>query len=739
MSSNYTFCGYDFQGPGSKAGVSTDGGINLNSVTVQYNLRNNPELCRMIYEGIVPSYYGNTPTVEDCGSGTIADLPTVIEYNEKGEVTDVNPVELAQMSGQIPTVNFTGALSPMYHDNAQPTMPTGYAMPFQNVAGWGQPMMNGYMPLNFTPPGAVPFNYNPVNPAQPIPNMSQAMQEWNEYQRKKGFRAPIPTDTDFPEFGLLSGFHRGFDPMACTAPGQDEFYDPSCGGRIGLSEMVHMQALANAAFTYGWVPGQLIERREQMMFPGINEDHNMPTPSNNPVIGANGVAQRRVGNSNMFGPTIMANQLPIPNMVATNPYMAGVNQVGGYNMYGAQQNVPTPYMQARYNYAIHNGFQSVQEMDNNDFRILKRASRCAHADMSEDEFNQYFIDHWCKRFTDIYDERKKSADANQKRQSANPEIAKVKCTLKKGDKILASSDGHNPEEYRRLCDNVRQCNANSAYKTPEAMAWFKQRDEQLRAMKDNMIINLYQSAPERKYDDKPMLEFMEHGWVESFFHHLNHRANLDRMDPKKRLQAAHIDQTGFMRNCIERGMGMLPAAKSRIEAEDKMFYVNQPHPDEEIADKPRGSWGVKANGEPLDPNFYPMYGYATYIADPAHPELSIPFPRAFIQDVYDGYTKYCVAVNQTSKKKAVPMNYDEFEETTGVRVIDNDEFLKGYSGIEGTEKLSDTARKALNEKLQVPIWAHMDPSYERDMAEFDDPCGDIPTEVLLKDLEEESS
>lgn len=736
MSSNYTFCGYDMMDPNSKAGQAGEG-INLNSVTVQYNLQNNPELCRMIYDGTVPSMYGNTPTVEDGGSGTIADLPTVMEYNEKGEVTNVNPVELAQMSGQIPTVQFSGALSPMFHDNAQPTAMSGYTMPFTNIAGWNNPAImqqGGYMPINFTPPGYVQYNYNPVNPASPVPNMSEAMQEWNEYQRKKGFRAPIPTDTDFPEYGLLSGFHRGFDPMACTAPGQDEFYDPSCGGRLGLSEVVHIQALANAAMTYGWQVGDIIERREQMMFPGINEDHNNPIPSNNPVIGNNGMPQRRLGTSGFFGPTMFANQLPISNMVATNPYMAGMTTVGGYNMMGMQQNLPTPYMQARYNYAIHNGFQSVQEMDNNDFRILKRVSRCAHAEMSKDEFDQYFVDHWCKRFTDIYDYRKETEEANKKRMMNNPEIPRVKCTLTKGDKILASSDGHNPEEYRILCDNVRRCNAN--YKSPEMMQWARTQQEQLRAMKDNVINTLYQSAPERKYDDKPMLEYMEHGFVEGFFHHLNHRVQLDRMDPKKRLQAAKIDQTGFMRNCIERGMGMLPAAKSRIQTEDAMFYVGQKHPDEEIGDKPRGSWGMKANGEPLDPNFYPMYGYATYIADPEHPEMSIPFPRAFIQDIYKGYVEYCAAINKTSKKKAIPMGYEEFEQATGVRVCDNEDFVKKYSGIEGTETISETAKKAIEtENLNMPSWGYLSPA-ERDQFEFEDPCADIPTEVYLQDLEE---
>ena len=39
MSSNYTFCGYDMMDPNSKAGQAGEG-INLNSVTVQYNLQN---------------------------------------------------------------------------------------------------------------------------------------------------------------------------------------------------------------------------------------------------------------------------------------------------------------------------------------------------------------------------------------------------------------------------------------------------------------------------------------------------------------------------------------------------------------------------------------------------------------------------------------------------------------------------------------------------------------------------
>ena len=35
----------------------------------------------------------------------------------------------------------------------------------------------------------------------------------------------------------------------------------------------------------------------------------------------------------------------------------------------------------------------------------------------------------------------------------------------------------------------------------------------------------------------------------------------------------------------------------------------------------------------------------------------------------------------------------------------------------------------------MPSWGYLSPA-ERDQFEFEDPCADIPTEVYLKDLEE---
>lgn len=740
MSSNYTFCGYDMQDANSKAGRSGEG-INLNSVTVQYNLRQNPELCKQIYEGTVPSMYGNGPTITDGGTCTIDELPTVCEFNEKGEMIDVNPSEMAQMAAMMPTANFSGALHPMFHDNAQPTNPAAPQMynPLMQMPSMGmmyqqqQQAVNGCYPPNFVPAGAVQYNYNMINPMAPIPNLQPTMKEWNDYQRTKGFRAPVPLDTDFPEFGLLSGFHQGFDPYDVNVK-QDEFYDVSCGGRFGLAAVVHEQCLANAASVWGWQPGDLIDRREQMMFPGVNSDHSDPTPSREPVRNPDGSIQRRLTGS-AFMPAMMANQLPIGNMVATNPYMAGMTTVGGYQMQQPTQ-VPTPYMQARYNYAIHNGFQSVQEMDNNDFRILKRISRAAHNDMTQEEFDEFFDKNWCKRFTDLNEMR---ANAEKARNAVIEEepITPMKVTLKKGDKILASLDCDDPVQYREHCVNVRRCAA--AYKSPEQLQREREYAEYLRYGKDMVCAKLHAQAPERKYDDKPMLEFMQYGFVESFFYHLNQQEALNRLNPEYRLRVAKIDQTAFIKRCIENGIGLYPAQKSRMDLQNKMCYVGETHPDPEIGDKPRGSWGVCANGDPLDPNFDPMFGYMTYIPDPEDPSKSIGFPRRFIEESYDGYAAFCCAANVRSSTPLKVMPYQPFEDMTGVRVMDNQEFLDRYQGLYGIDKYVAAAKRGIaverREDLNRPIWADLKAQMQ-DQMEFEDPHGDIPTDALLQDLED---
>lgn len=729
MSSNYVFCGYDMQDVNSKAGRSTEG-INLNSVTVQYNLQNNPELCRMIYEGTIPSMYGNSPTVSDGGTCTVDELPTVYDINEKGEIENVNPMELAQMTQQqqtMPVVQFTGALNPAYHDAAQPTAMVGmpqYNAGYQMQNPYFQPFYGqpngGFYPINYTPYGAVQYNYNPVSPMSPIPNIQPAMQEWNDYQRTKGFRAPVPTDTDFPGYGLLSGFHRGFDPHVALAPGQDEFYDVSMGGRAGLARVVHEQALANAAMVWGWRPGDVIDRREQMMFPGINNNHDSPLPSKEPVTNPDGTVQRRLTGS-ATPRRMMANQLPIPNMVATNPYMAGTQMVGGYAMQPTVE-VPTPYMQARYNYAIKNGFQSIQEMDNNDFRIIKRCSRAAHSDMSDEEFNEYFEQAWCKQFTDIYEFRKKCAEEEKKmKQASVTSIPKMKITIRRGDKILVKVDCDDPNTYRQHCEGVRRCAAS--YITPQQYEQMRQYNESVRMLKDMRIAQLHSMAPERKYDDKPMLEFMAHGWVESFFYHLDQQVIIDRANPEKRMKVTRVDQTAFIKRCLERGIGLSPAAASRLETENKMFYVGEEHEDPFIGDKPRGSYGMNANGTPLDLNTYPMYGYATYIPDPERPDISIPFPRRFIQDIYIGYERYCGAINEKSKKKITPVSYEEFAESTGVRIIDDQEFLDKYQGLAGTEKYIEAAKRGVEmQKSLSTHWGTSDPNDE-----------EMPIDVLLED------
>lgn len=747
MSSNYTFCGYDMLDPNSKAGRGgEDGGINLNSVTVQYSLRQKPELCRAIYEGLVQSVFGNGPTISDGGTCTIDELPTVCEFNEKGEMINVNPEELAQMASMIPTANFSGALHPMFHDNAQPTSVASPQMynpyiqqqqqnPMMQPMGMQQQQAYCYPP-NYVPYGVVPYNYNRVDPMKPIPNIQEAMKEWNDYQRRKGFRAPVPLDTDFPEYGLLSGFHQGFDPYDVDIK-SDDFYDVTCGGRFGLAAVVHEQCLANAAMVWGWQPGTLIERKEQMMFPGVNNDHSDPTPSRTQVLNPDGTVQRRLTGSAM-PPAMMANRLPISNMVATNPYMAGMTTVGGYQMQQPTP-VPTPYMQARYNYAIHNGFQSVQEMDANDFRVLKKISRAAHNDMTNEEFEEFFDKNWCKRFTDLNELRENAKKAQTVAVEEEP-IPPMKVTLKKGNKVLASIDCSDPVQYREHCANVRRC--ASVYQSPEQLNREREYHALARYNKDLICARLHAQAPERKYDDKSMLDFMAHGFVESFFYHLTEQERLNRMNPEYRLKAAGVDQTAFIKRCIECG---LPAQKARMDLENKMFMVGETHPDPDIGDKTRGSWGMMANGQPLNLNHDPMFGYLSYIPDPENPDISIGFPRRFIEECYDGYVGFCNATNLKSSKPLIPMSYPEFEKMTGVRVFDNQTFLDKYVGLDGIDEYVGAAKRGIQaekerekekEDLNRPIWADLKASMQ-DRMEFEDPHGDIPTDALLQDLEDD--
>lgn len=679
MPSNYTFCGYDMLSPQSKAGRS-DTGINLNSVTAQYTLQNNPDLARSVFEGIIPSRFDNSPTVSD---GGVVELQNPLE--EKGAMS-MNPMELAQATSPFPSMSFPGALG-MYQDQFQPTAGIPQYTPSGMYGGYGyQYSPNGFMPISYIPPGQVPFNFSIADPSVAVGSQGFAG-EWNEYQRQKGFRAPIPASTQFEDEGLLSGFHEGFDPHAAMGPQPDEFYDVSAGGRLTLGEQARQQMMQIASYTWGYQPGQLVERREIMMFPGINMNHGDPRPANE-VTDYSGKPQRRLGNSG--GSSIPSTSLPISNMVSTNPYMAGVTSVGGYN-FGGMSNVPSPYMQARYNYAIHHGFQSIQEMDNSDFRVLKMLNRIANCDKSWGECEEIFEKRFCTPFEKP--EVKKPSPAQQFGQE-DKEIPRMKVAFVRGDEVLASCNMEDNNIYREHLHNVNLC--IGCRKTDAQKAMEIATQESIRAAKDNMISLMYLRAPERKYDKKSMFEFMEHGFVESFMHLLNLQDELNRTNPNMIRQNQQINTTAFLRNTLERGMGILPAEVARIEAENKMFYKNEDLPDESLKGVKRGGYGVKPDGTPMNPEQAPMFGYTSYIPDPEHPERSIGFPRRFIEEVYEGYLRYCGSVNTHSKKtKIKPLDHDTFINELGVSIVDDDEFLKRFGHLEGTERFSEAAKRSL--------------------------------------------
>lgn len=735
--SNCVIGGYDMLDENSKAGRSDCNGINLNSVTARYTLSQNPETCRLIYEGIIPSYFGNGPTVEDCGTVTVDQLPTVAEFVREKEGDYVNPMQLAQATtGQpMPSYQFMGALAPQYHDNSQPTFHAaniisggGNVVPY----GYGQPMP---MP---TPVPMQPFGMYPNNPpVNKNGEINYAKQEWEEYQRTKGFRAPIPLDTDFPEPGPLSGFHKGFDPHQRLLQSDEEFYDATLNGRIGISEWVHQQQLAQYAGVWGYVPGQVIDRRENMMFPGINEDHHCSTPSTEPVLNHQGVPQVR-STPRQLGNTILApNQLPIANMVANNPYMQGVTQIGGQPMYQQPAAVPTPYMQARYNYAIANGFQSVQEMDNNDFFVLKKISRCVNHDMTPEEFEEHFERCWCKRFTDIYDAEKKMKEdvekLAQKEKAYHPSARLIK-----NGKILTEVKGDDPADVREVDWRMQRARTINL---PEQVAKARIAQTEFERRKDAAFTYLYEHAPERKYDHDSV-GFMCHGIVESYFYDLAFE-DWKWWNSPKRYQVQHgINQTEFMRNILERGRGFgTPAAHSRLAAENEMFYIGKDLVNDEMDARGylRGSYGKGPDGKPLDDMVMPLYGYIT-IADPKDPTRSIPFPRRYLKDLHEGYLRFAAASGSKAKKPFHVMDYQEFETACGVRVMEDEDWLADYGTFEPARKYIDIAergvrmKKGTYEDLNRP--PHAD-QQDEDQADFDDPTADIPMDELLRQVQED--
>ena len=749
----------------SRAGRSDGTGMNLNSVSVRYMLSQNPEQCKLVYDGVIPSFFGNAPTITNGG--------TFIVNNDTGDSTQlqrgdenpammmsgnpVNPAVMAsQISGQpLQTHQFTGALAPQYHDNAQPVFHAnaivgmGTNMPFQPAGGaYGynmpQPQFSGIMN------GRRESNSTSESDSDDNPN--QAREEWEKYQRTLGFKAPIPTDTDFPGFGLLSGFAKGFDPYQPLIPGDDDFYDVTLNGRVGLSERVHQMMLSSYANVWGYVPGQIIERRENMMFPGINEDHHVPYPSQNTVFNHQGVPQMRLGGYQQ-PPMMMANQLPVSNMVATNPYMQGVTQIGGVplNAQAYSACIPTPYMQARYNYAIANGFQSVQEMDRNDFLILKRASRAVHGDMTPDEFEDHFDRCWCRPFIAIREfeeERKRRGDEIMKKMS---EVPRMKVSIVKGDKVLTSIDMFNDEEaYRKHVIAVKNCH----HDTPEESAaknWFM---IERNARRDAVVTFLHATAVERKYDHAPFMEFATHGMSEAGMRDLDFRAFQQQQSPAAQQARLGIDQTRFMRNCMERTGGYgIPAAYSRLAIENRMFYVNMDLPAEEYRNYLRGKWGANPDGSPIPGRIAPMYGYIT-IADPENPTMHIPFPRQHIIDLHEGFVKFANASAAKSKEPFHIMDYDEFSTALGVRIMDDQAFIDKYKDFEPAEKyvkiaergvkmreeVEEKQRKAEKDAMQYAEDLNRPPHagcVNEDQLDFDDPTADIPFDELLRQVDEE--
>lgn len=833
-------CGYDMHDAMSKAGRGDIMSVNLNSMTQRMMLEMNPERCRRIYIGEEPSYFGEGPTVQDCGTFIIPEDPNQEPIMVSPGSEERVPLNIylqkegggtvEQQMPQMPSMQFGGALAPQYHDNAQPTgggmlpfvpMPNsptpgpayaGYGvsnggfnpnMVYNHGIPMGQPAIqemdrhklpltqyktnvygNEYMyypPDRFMDLSIVrqlinPYGYQIHDPNNPPDNGEEpvAMEEWEAYQRTYGFLAPIPTDTDFPEPGLFSGFAKGFDPHQELVEGEDDFYDATLLGRIGIAEAFHEFHLSQYANRWGYAPGMIINRRENFMFPGINEYHHVPVPSNSQVYDHLGRPQQMIPGTPqpngqpqnpMVGATpIMATQLPVGNMVATNPYMQGATMVGGYPMNQQQPlyqagKIPTPYMQARYNYAIANGFQSVQEMDRNDFLVLKIISRAVNHSMTDEEFQNHFEKNYCRRFTDIYErdrkiENEKMAVERRLWEREEKEKHRIDIKVKIGDRVVAERKAITPtertmygKEVEAMCPESKRSNAE---RRAEHLAYLEHM-----AKVDYALGVLHANAPEREYDHKSWQEFVLHGFSEVKFYQLDFQHWLWQNSSNRYLVENEINTTEYMRNCMERGMGFgTPAAHSRLAFENLIYWVKEDFPDPNLAHFIRGAYGKYPNGLPLQNYIAPLYAYIT-IADPKNPDRSIPFPKFCIENTYKEFVKFANYSLQRSKEPFHIQTYDEFEELLGVRVMDDQEFLNEYGDYAPAAKYIRMAKEGvrLKEKGENILDRLKDPEewkyatvlrdhakyagYEHrtEEEEYGDPNGDVPTDEILRQID----
>lgn len=243
----------------------------------------------------------------------------------------------------------------------------------------------------------------------------------------------------------------------------------------------------------------------------------------------------------------------------SNPYMTGGQSYGSYRVQEA-------YRQARHNYAIYWGFESVAEMEANDNAIMKSISLMAHRALGHDEeytkkiieenYEKPFKAKYEKPQAPTYQQVEKNV-ATYRREREKTSVT-LKVTLRKGNKVIATANNNNHE----VAENDMYSNA--------IFYQFRRAYEEYVANRRAKVEYLYNNALERKFDRHSLVKFCN----EDFYELYQQDLVLEQRAQKARQVKTRYHQGDFKRE-LKRKFGR-PALRNRLEEEDYRFRKSDP-------------------------------------------------------------------------------------------------------------------------------------------------------------------
>lgn len=315
----------------------------------------------------------------------------------------------------------------------------------------------------------------------------------------------------------------------------------------------------------GAPPGTIYSNVAAYQYPNVQENPYNPLPSSDAIAG------------NQYQP-----QMPIQGY--SNPYMNG-----GVYVPPQRQDV---YAMARHNYAVEFGFQSVEEMEQNDFAVLKALSVVANKSLglSDEEIEKKLEICYDKpRAERLNGNIRKSNGMYHEFNADAPVIEPLNVSIVIGDKVLVEAKAEN--QPKNLLNLNRMLNPGYDYMIDIYKRYRFDRDQ--------FNSQLHASALERRYDGCDILGYFN----EAFYDIRMRDMAIEEKRNRDSLVKQMYDSTAFKREVMARAGR--PAMKNKIILEDSKFHKSDPVPDGVI----RGGYGYLPGGIPMEKDSDPRFGY----------------------------------------------------------------------------------------------------------------------------------